>query len=81
MKPEEDRYRLVYRTIKISDAPSYVGATVKVTRRNAQEKEYRLTAANKHSLQLAQRNRNGTYSFLLYNRDIEKLRVLIKQPD
>jgi hypothetical protein len=77
---EEERYRLVYMTIKVSDAPRYVGATVKVTRKNTQEKEYRLTGANKRSLQLAQRNKGGGYSFSFRNRDIEKLRVLIKQP-
>jgi hypothetical protein len=77
---EEGRYRLAYMTIKVSDAAKYVGATVKVTRKNAQEKEYRLTGANKRSLQLAQRNKSGTYSFSFRNSDIEKLRVLIKQP-
>jgi hypothetical protein len=77
---EKERYRLVYRTISVSDAPKYVGATVKVTRKNAQEKEYRLTGANKRSLQLAQRNKSGTYSFSFRNNDIDKLRVLIKQP-
>lgn len=80
VKPEQERYRLVYRTINVSDAPKYIGATVKVTRRNAQEKEYRLTAASKHSLKLAQRDSGGTYSFRLRNNDIEKLRVLTKQP-
>jgi hypothetical protein len=76
---DEERYRLVYRTVSLSDAHKYVGATVKITRKNAQEKEYRLTAANKHSLQLTQRNKGGTYSFALRNNDIEKLRILTKQ--
>ena len=77
---EEERYRLVYRTVSISDAEKYIGATVKITRKNTLEKEYRLIAANGHSLKVAQRNNGGTYSFSLRNRDIEKLRVLIKQP-
>jgi hypothetical protein len=77
---EKERYRLVYRTVKVPDAHKYVGATVKVTRRNALEKEYRLVGTNKYSLRLTQRNKGGSYSFSLRKRDIEKLRVLTKQP-
>jgi hypothetical protein len=80
IKPQEERYRLAYRTIRVTDANKYVGATVKVTRKNAQEKEYRLISANGNSLQLTQRTRNGSYSFSLRNNDIEKLRILTKQP-
>ena len=76
----KERYRLVYRTVKIPDAHKYVGATVKVTRRNALEKEYRLAGTNKYSLRLTQRNKSGSYSFSLRNSDVEKLRVLTKQP-
>ncbi|MDH3980047.1 MAG: hypothetical protein OEU91_05990 [Gammaproteobacteria bacterium] len=80
IKPQEERYRLAYRTIRVTDAKKYVGATVKITRKNAQEKEYRLIAANGNSLKLTQRTRNGSYSFSLRNNDIEKLRILTKQP-
>jgi len=73
-------YRLEYIPINVTEAYKYVGSTVKVTRRNVVEKEYRLTGVTGNRLQLAQRNRNGSYSFSFRNRDIAKLRVLVKQP-
>lgn len=76
----DERIRLVYRTIQLKEAHRYIGATVKVTRRNVEEKEYRLTGATNKSLQFAQRNTNGAYSFAFRMNDIEKLRVLIKEP-
>jgi len=75
----EPRYRLVYKPIMLSDARKYIGATVKVTRRNTLEKEYRLTGASANRLQFSQRNSSGAYSFSYHTRDIEKLRVLIKE--
>lgn len=76
----EQRFRLAYRTVPLEEAHKYIGATVKVTRRNVEEKEYRLTGATSKSLQFAQRNSNGAYSFGFRIKDIEKLRVLVKQP-
>lgn len=76
----DERIRLVYKTVQMKDAHKYIGATVKVTRRNAEEKEYRLTGATNKSLQFAQRNTSGAYSFAFRMNDIEKLRVLIKEP-
>jgi hypothetical protein len=78
---EKERYQLVYKQIKLADARNYIGSTVKITRKNVLEKEYRLTGATRSSLQLAQRNRHGSFSFSFKNRDIEKIRVLTKQPD
>jgi hypothetical protein len=75
----EKHTRLVYRTIPLKEARKYIGATVKVTRRNVGEKEYRLTGVTARSLQFAQRNTNGAYSFAFRMSDIEKLRVLIRE--
>lgn len=78
--PNQERYRLTYVPIKVTDAKYYVGSTVKVTRRNVPEKEYRLTGVTANSLEFAQRNRHGSFSFKFRNSDIEKIRVLTKQP-
>jgi len=77
---KKERYRLEYKPIQISDARNYVGYTVKVVRKGVQEKEYRLTGATANRLKFAQRNSYGTYSFSYRTRDIEKIRVLVKQP-
>jgi len=73
-------YRLAYIPINVSEARNYIGSTVKVTRRNVLEKEYRLTGASRNRLQFSQRNRSGNFSFSFRNSEIEKLRVLVKQP-
>lgn len=78
---DDTSYRLVYIPIDVSEAHKYIGATVKVTRRNVMEKEYRLAGASGNRLQFAQRNRSGNFSFSFRTSDIEKLRVLVKQPD
>jgi len=80
VKPKVERYRLVYTPIKVSDAKNYIGATMKVTRRNVEEKEYRLVSASPSSMGFSQRNKYGSFSFTFKNREIEKIRVLIKQP-
>lgn len=77
---ETARYRLVYKPLKVADAHRYIGSTVKVTRRNVEEKEYRLTGATRGSLQFAQKNRKGSYSFAYKKRDIESIRILTKEP-
>lgn len=76
---DDSGYRLVYIPVDVAEAHKYIGATVKVTRRNVAEKEYRLTGASGNRLQFAQRNRSGNFSFSFRTGDIEKLRVLIKQ--
>jgi hypothetical protein len=73
--------RLVFRTIPVEDAHKYIGATAKVTRRNAEEKEYRLTGVTSKSLQFTQRNNSGIFSFALRMNDIVKLRILVKVPN
>jgi hypothetical protein len=75
-----ERTRLVYQTIPLAEAHKYIGATAKVTRHNVEEKEYRLSGVTSKSLQFTQRNSSGVYSFALRITDIEKLRVLIKEP-
>ena len=76
---KKERYRLVYLPIKVVDAKNHVGSTVKVTRKNVQEKEYRLIGASGRRLELTQRAGRGSYSFHYNIRDIEKIRVLTKQ--
>ena len=80
VKPEQERYRLSYVTIKVSDAPNYVGSTVKVTRKNVVEKEYRLISTSGNRLEFSQRTGNGSYTFKYNKSDIERIRVLTKQP-
>jgi len=81
VKPEKERYRLAYVTIKVSDAPNYVGSTVKVTRKNVVEKEYRLISASGNRLEFSQRTGSGSYTFKYSQNDIERIRVLTKQPN
>jgi len=69
----------VYLPIKVTDAKNYVGSTVKVTRKNVPEKEYRLIGASGRRLKLAQNTGQGSYSFHYNIRDIEKIRVLTQQ--
>ncbi len=80
VKPVQERYRLAYVTIKVADAPNFVGSTVKVTRKNVLEKEYRLVKASGNRLELVQQAGRGSYTFRFRNSDIEKIRVLTKQP-
>ena len=77
---DDSGYRRVYLTIDVADAHKYIGATVKVTRRNVLEKEYRLTGVSGNRLQLSQRNRSGDFSFSFRDSEIEKLRVMVRQP-
>ena len=77
---ETARYRLVYKPLKVADAHRYIGSTVKVTRRNVEEKEYRLTGVSGGSLKFAQKNGKGSFSFAFKKRDIEKIRILTKEP-
>ena len=67
-------------TIKVADARNYVGSTVKVTRKNVVEKEYRLVKASENRLEFAQNAGTGSYTFRYRNSDIEKIRVLTRQP-
>jgi len=80
IQPEKENYRLEYKPIPVSDAKRYVGSTVKIVRKGVVEKEYRLTGVTANRLQLAQRNSGGRYSFSYSTRDIEKIRVLTRQP-
>ena len=79
-KPAQQRYRLAYVTIDVDDAPDYIGSTVKVTRKNVLEKEYRLISASANRLEFAQRTGSGSYTFRYRNSDIEKIRVLTREP-
>ncbi|HAJ91210.1 MAG TPA: hypothetical protein DCO71_01080 [Gammaproteobacteria bacterium] len=75
----KERYRLVYLPIKVADAKNHVGSTVKITRKNVPEKEYRLIGASGRRLELSQHAGRGSYSFHYNTRDIEKIRVLTRQ--
>jgi len=75
----KERYRLVYLPIKVADAKNHVGSTVKVTRKNVPEKEYRLIGASGRRIELTQHAGRGSYSFHYRTRDIEKIRVLTRQ--
>ena len=77
--PRKERYRLVYMPIQVTDAKNYVGSTVKLTRKNVPEKEYRLIGSSGKKLEFSQRAGHGSYSFHYNNGDIEKIRVLTKQ--
>ena len=79
-RPEQQRYRLAYVTIDIDEAANYIGSTVKVTRRNVVEKEYRLIDASRNRLEFEQRTGSGSYTFQYRHSDIEKIRVLTRQP-
>ena len=80
VETKNERYRLVYLPIKVTDAKNHVGSTVKVTRRNVPEKEYRLIGSSGKKLEFSQRAGKGSFSFHYSTRDIEKIRVLTKQP-
>jgi hypothetical protein len=77
--PRKERYRLVYMPVKVTDAKNYVGSTVKLTRKNVPEKEYRLIGSSGKKLEFSQRAGHGSYSFHYNTGDIEKIRVLTKQ--
>ena len=77
---KKERYRVNFRKIRVADAHKYVGSTVKLTRRNVGEKEYRLIGVKGGALQVMQKNGSGSFSFAFKKRDIEKLRVLFKEP-
>jgi hypothetical protein len=79
-KKKPVRTRLTYVPIMVSDADKYVGHTVKVTRRNVPEKEYRLTGVSPRYLEFTQKIGGGSYSFQYKDTDIEKIRVLVNQP-
>ena len=76
---KKEHYRLVYIPIKVADAKNYVGSTVKVTRKNVPEKEYRLIGSSGRKLEFSQRAGQGSFSFHYSTSDIEKIRVLTKQ--
>jgi hypothetical protein len=79
VESKKEHYRLVYMPIKVADAKNYVGSTVKVTRKNVPEKEYRLIGSSGRKLEFSQRAGQGSFSFHYSTGDIEKIRVLTKQ--
>ena len=80
-KPIEPKknLRAVYMPIDPSLAGDYVGMTVKVKRRNRPEQDCMLKRVSPTMLGFEQHTRGGTFSFQYRQRDIEKLRVLVKQ--
>jgi hypothetical protein len=79
VESKKEHYRLVYMPIKVADAKNHVGSTVKVTRKNVPEKEYRLIGSSGRKLEFTQRAGRGSFSFHYSTSDIEKIRVLTKQ--
>lgn len=79
VEKKQERYRLVYLPIDIADAKNHIGSTVKITRKNVREKEYRLIGTSGRKIELTQHAGRGSYSFHYNARDIEKIRVLTKQ--
>lgn len=79
-KSKPVRTRLAYVPVMVSDAGKFVGHTVKVKRRNVPEKEYRLTGVAPQYLEFSQKTGGGSYSFQYKETDIEKIRVLVRQP-
>jgi hypothetical protein len=73
------RYRLAYIPIQPGDAKNYIGASVKVIRKNKMEKEYILTDTSPGRLHLVKKKQGGSFSFKLRHQDIERLRVLVQQ--
>jgi hypothetical protein len=79
-KEEEPvRYRLTYVPIKLTEVKNYIGATAKITRKNAREKEYLITGASPRHIEIAQRGKGGKFSFHLKNSDIKNIRVLVNE--
>jgi len=72
-------YRASYVPIDPSMAGDYVGLTVKVKRLNRPEQDCVLRRVSPTTLAFEQHTRGGTFSFEYRQRDIEKLRVLVKQ--
>jgi hypothetical protein len=74
------RYRATYVTIPPSEAGDYIGMTVKVKRMNRPEQDCVLRSETPTGLGFEQHvSGGGTFSFKYRKRDIEKLRVLVKQ--
>jgi hypothetical protein len=72
-------YRAVYVPIDPSEAGNYIGMTVKVKRLNRSEQDCVLRGVSADGLSFEQHGRGGIFSFKSKDRDIEKLRVLVKQ--
>ena len=72
-------YRAAYVPIDPSEAGNYIGMTVKVKRLNRSEQDCVLRGISSDGLTFEQHGRGGIFSFRSKDRDIEKLRVLVKQ--
>jgi len=77
--PAPERYRLAYISIQPKDAGNYVGASVKVIRKNKTEQEYILTDTSPGRLHLVKKKQGGSFEFSLKYSDIDKLRVLVQK--
>ena len=74
------RYRAAYVKIPTSMASDYIGMTVKVKRLNRPEQDCVLRKVTPTSLGFEQHTSGGILSFAYRHSEIEKLRVLVKQP-
>jgi hypothetical protein len=69
-------HRLEYLPITAREARGYVGKMFMVTRRDGEEKQYKLIGTSPGALRFERRIPGGKYAFEYKYRDIERLRIL-----
>lgn len=69
-------HRLEYLPITAREARDYVGKMFMVTRRDGEEKQYKLIGTSPGALRFERRIPGGKYAFEYKYRDIERLRIL-----
>jgi hypothetical protein len=72
----EPHYRLEFLPITAREARDYVGKMFMVTRKDGEEKKYKLIGTSPGGLRFERRIPGGTYSFEYKHQDIEQLRIL-----
>ena len=72
----EPHYRLEFLPITTREARDYVGKMFMVTRKDGDEKKYKLIGTSPGGLRFERRIPGGTYSFEYKHQDIEQLRIL-----
>jgi hypothetical protein len=75
-RPAEPHYRLEFLPITTREARDYVGKMFMVTRKDGEEKKYKLIGTSPGGLRFERRIPGGTYSFEYKHQDIEQLRIL-----
>jgi hypothetical protein len=75
-RPAEAHYRLEFLPITAREARDYVGKMFLVTRKDGEEKKYKLIGTSPGRLRFERRIPGGTYSLEYRHQDIEQLRIL-----